>query len=146
MMKDIAHILQSHQLKWTSTRERILALLISMQRPLSAPELYRCFGQQEDRVTIYRVLDALYKRGILVKVLDEKGGARFFYSKDAAIDKPHFQCRDCGCLYGLPELPESYLDQLTAFDIEQAVLVFRGVCSACKGKQPDHGRNKQELS
>ena len=64
-------------LKKTSVRIAILKHLSDASKALSQPELEIVFEGRENRVTIYRVLKDLEEKGLIHKVYDVTGTARF---------------------------------------------------------------------
>jgi len=138
-MKDIATLLHSVGLKATLARKRVVGVLAAAPRPLSHAEIEerieREDGAQLDRVTLYRVLDALVAAQLASKAVDARGVSRF-----ASVDTRrrhdghvHFRCVSCGGVFCLraeapppPRLPRGF--RLEAMDLD-----VRGVCAGCSG-------------
>lgn len=131
-MQDISKLLGDRHIRRTRTRKRVLSLLMEEKKAFSVLDVYDRFNHQLDRVTVYRNLNFLHEQGILCKVLDSKGTARFLYGGKVSVDRPHFRCTSCGFVFNLPSLPETYLNKLKIYDIQQVILLFTGVCNGCR--------------
>ena len=124
----------------TRSQDRILALLNSLDRPLSAQEVYAEFRQQKQRIglaTVYRALEALKREGV-VQVRSLANGEGVYSSvKD---DRHHLTCLDCGRSLPIEECPvhqlEVQLQDSYQFKIYYHTLEFFGVCQTCQaGRQ-----------
>lgn len=137
-MSTVQDILQTHQLRRTDSRKKILQAFIDQGIALSEPEIEHLLAESEscDRVTIYRNLSTFLEKGIIHKVLDDSGAMRYAlydHPCDASShhDHVHFKCTSCGetrCLnkVHVPEisLPEGY-------SFQEVNLLVKGVCASC---------------
>jgi len=127
-------------LRRTRDRGRVLALLLDASRPLTHQELSRRLPDM-DRVTLYRVLDALEGGGLLHRIQGAEGVWRYRAHAEETVGcpggHPHFLCLRCGrmtCLtdQALPrvEVPEGAV-------VRNKQLVASGLCAACAATPDD---------
>lgn len=124
-------------LKATQARIRVLATLQATALPLSHGEMEALLvGNADraiDRVTLYRVLDALVACGLVLKAVDARGVFRF--SASAAHRQHenhlHFRCTDCGGVFCLPGTPPAPPALPSGFRLSAMTCDIRGVCSSC---------------
>lgn len=120
----------------TRNQERILNLLKTINRPMSAQEIYlelRNQGQSIGLATVYRGLEALKLEGA-VQVRTLAGGESFYSSIHE--DKHHLTCVQCGDSIPINDCPvhdlEEQLHQSYQFKIYYHMLEFFGLCTQCQ--------------
>lgn len=135
-------------LRVTGARLRVLAVLEQAGVLLSHHDLERALGPQAmDRVTLYRVLESLVGSGLAHRVAGGDRVWRFGLTADAAGDvvraahgaHAHFQCRDCGRIVCLGEVPVANSGVPAVADValpagylpEAVELTVRGRCPQC---------------
>lgn len=115
----------------------MLELLSRAERPLSHGDMEVALALEPalpmDRVTLYRVLDSLVAKGLVLKAVDANGVFRYS-GADARLRHAghvHFHCMDCGGMFCLnakppapPRLPAGFLLREIEFDV-------RGTCPGC---------------
>src|SRR5690606_6094143 len=89
-----AALLRAANLKATKPRLAVLAALAKVGKPLGVPELQRAH-RDFDAVTLYRVLDDLFKAGILRRVDVRHGHADY---ELAHHHHHHLVCTRCGMI------------------------------------------------
>lgn len=133
-MTDPALRLRDAGLRVTRSRLAILGLLEELGGHHSADELVDAFRSRRSpipRATVYHVLEALERAG-LVLVADAGPGRSLYES--AADWHHHFVCRACGRIVDVPCLADAKpcLDPtLPGVVIEEAQVIFRGLCASC---------------
>lgn len=142
-MSDPALRLREAGLRVTQSRLAILGLLGELGGHHAADELVeacRARGRPIPRATVYHILESLARAG-LVLVADAGPGPTLY---EAAVDwHHHLVCRRCGlvvdvpCLVGTkpclsPDLPGAV--------VEEAQVIFRGLCTACAGARSGSSR------
>lgn len=131
---DVAALLRAQRLRRTPCRERVLALLLRVRRPLSHDQILRRLGRRTDRVTVYRTLDALVRVGLVHRVFADRRN-RLFETADRCSSRachPHFTCRECGrtvCLTGV-RVPRVRRTR-AGFVFERQRILIEGLCPAC---------------
>jgi Fur family transcriptional regulator, stress-responsive regulator len=88
------------------------------------------------RTSVYNALDALRAAGLVMQA--STGAGRALYEV-ATTWHHHFVCRACGQVTDVPcaVAAKPCLDpQLPGAEIEEAAVVYRGVCARCAAKKP----------
>jgi Fur family ferric uptake transcriptional regulator len=123
------------KLQRTRSQDRILDLLKSLNRAISAQDLYielRNRDQSMGLATVYRALEALKLEGLVqVRTL---GSGESLYSS-VQRDQHHLTCLNCRESIVLNECPvhqlESELQDSHQFKIYYHTLEFFGLCDRC---------------
>ena len=119
----------------TRSQDRILTLLKSLNRAVSAQDIYielRSREQSMGLATVYRSLEALKLEGsVQVRTL---GNGESLYSS-VQRDQHHLTCLNCGQSIAINECPvhqlESQLEDSHQFRIYYHTLEFFGLCDRC---------------
>lgn len=133
-MTDAAHELAEAGLRVTRARLELLELLEELGGHRSAEELvaaFRARGTPRPRATVYHVLGALERAGLVL--VADAGPGRTLYEA-ATRWHHHLVCRGCGAIVDVacasptrpclePDLPGAL--------VEEAQVIFRGLCPAC---------------
>jgi Fur family ferric uptake transcriptional regulator len=136
-MQKLIHILKHHDLRTTQVRIDILDFFIKTESALSHADLENHFEKKLDRVTIYRTLNSFLENGILHKVPDDSGVAKYALCKHDGIehthddDHVHFKCKQCDkieCLHDI-EIPKLILPE--KYRLVSANLLIEGICAVC---------------
>lgn len=130
-MKKLSNLLREHGMRVTRMRCTILKMLITSKRSFSVPELQAHFGNKADRVTLYRTFWDFHSKGLVERIVDIDGVTRYMYHDECRALHPHFRCRNCGVVLGLPQLPKSYMEAMRDHLVDNAMLVFSGTCENC---------------
>ncbi|MFE1745611.1 Fur family transcriptional regulator [Coleofasciculus sp. H7-2] len=119
----------------TRSQERILNLLKTMNRAVSAQDIYvelRNRSQSMGLATVYRSLEALKLDGV-VQVRTLASGESLYSCVQQ--DKHHLTCLQCGDSIPINQCPvhelESQLQQSHSFKIFYHTLEFFGLCDRC---------------
>ena len=119
----------------TRSQERIMAVLKSLNRSISAQDLYielRNRKQDLGLATVYRSLEALKIQGeVQVRTL---GNGESVYSS-LKSDRHHLTCVNCGISLTIDECPvhdlERQLEKSHTFKVYYHTLEFFGLCQKC---------------
>jgi len=124
----------------TRNQERILTLLQTLNRAISAQDIYvqlRKGSQSIGLATVYRALEALKLEGV-VQVRTLATGESLYSSVQQ--DKHHLTCLQCGKSIPINECPvhelEIQLHQSHKFKIFYHTLEFFGLCNQCQELEP----------
>ncbi|MEL6441823.1 MAG: Fur family transcriptional regulator [Cyanobacteria bacterium J06621_8] len=119
----------------TRSQERIITLLQSLQRSISAQDLYielRNRNQDMGLATVYRSLEALKLQG-KVQVRTLANGESVYSSIKS--DRHHLTCVNCGISIPIDECPvhdlEKQLEKSHTFKVFYHTLEFFGLCQKC---------------
>jgi Fur family ferric uptake transcriptional regulator len=120
----------------TRSQERIVKLLKSLNRAVSAQDLYielRNRDQNMGLATVYRSLENLKLQGE-VKVRTLPNGESLYSSVQQ--DQHHFTCVNCGVSIPIDECPvhqlEHELENSLRFKVYYHTLEFFGLCEQCQ--------------
>lgn len=120
----------------TRSQERIFDLLKSLNRAISAQDIYvelRNRNQNVGLATVYRALEALKLEGV-VQVRTLASGESLYSSVQQ--DKHHLTCLQCGKSIPIHQCPvhelETQLHQSHKFKIFYHTLEFFGLCKQCQ--------------
>jgi len=119
----------------TRSQERIMTLLQSLKRSISAQDLYielRHRQQDMGLATVYRSLEALKLQGeVQVRTL-ANGESEYSLIKS---DRHHLTCVNCGTSIAINECPvhnlEQQLETSHTFKVYYHTLEFFGLCQKC---------------
>lgn len=131
-MSQSAALLRAAGLKVTPGRVRVLDALAAAAQPLSHADL-EALLPDADRVTLYRVLDALVSRGLALKAVDARGVFRFSASvaRREHSGHLHFRCTGCGGVFCLKAPPPPLPRLPRGFRLAEVEFDLRGTCAHC---------------
>jgi Fur family ferric uptake transcriptional regulator len=120
----------------TRSQERILTVLKTLKREISAQALYielRSQGQAIGLATIYRSLEALKLEGVVQARTLASGESLYSSVQD---DRHHLTCLQCGDSIPIDDCPvhelEAELNKSYQFRIYYHMLEFFGLCTQCQ--------------
>ena len=130
--------LEQHQIRPTKIRREILKLFFKVNYAISHADIVNDLTNRFDRVTIYRALKLFADHGLVHKVMDDSGAARFAcpFSENSQNDEIcgehlHFKCLNCGHIYCLNEIDRNDLDLPEEYKFISLNLTAKGICKAC---------------
>jgi len=140
-MREIAiQKLTSSGLKKTEIRIQLLSFLLDKKNAISQPELEKMFKSISDRVTIYRALSAFEEKGIIHKIMDPHGTARYAVCSEGncsdhqhSDEHIHFHCTSCDETTCLEEMVVPELKIPSKYSVQKINLNIEGVCERCNG-------------
>ncbi len=128
---------ETHNMKKTPNRERILSMLKKSSHPLSAEDIFYSFRKKDINLsTIYRCLNAFEKNGLIKREVNEKKENVFSIvdEKDNHIlvcVKCHKRIPLTGCPFH--EVNEK-IEKETGFQIQDQNIELYGLCKECRDK------------
>lgn len=135
--KNIAAIMKEHGYKLTPQRRAIIRAISANQEHLTPAAIYeQVHGIHPGigLVTIYRTLDILAGLGLVCEL--HAGGSCRSYTVSGFGHHYHLICSGCGTVVDFSGHDLSPLEQRlareTGFEIEDHLLEFTGVCTACQ--------------
>jgi len=129
-----SELLHRHDLKRTSCREGILALIMEAGEALSEHEIRDRLEGHYDRTTFYRSFRTLVEHGLIHKITVADQPVKY------AVDRQHREnmgghahhfCRSCHSVRCLDAVTFTADHLPEAFTLEQADIVIKGVCQNC---------------
>lgn len=134
-MNSVEEILQQHSLKNTKLRKAVLSVLMQSDKGLSHQDLSQALEVDFDRVTLFRTLHAFEESGILHKIIDPNGIAKYAYSGQQEANKhchAHFICLQCGQVFCLNEIyPLEKAIVPPGFQKQTIDVQIKGLCQKC---------------
>ncbi len=128
-------LLKKSNLKSTKGREKILSILASSKFPKSAEEIFKLFSKDEkiNLSTVYRILLALTKKGIIIKQIGQNKIATYQLNNES--HKHLFICTNCHKRITLQNCPlEKAIDVLSKennFKVCSHNIELYGLCFKC---------------
>ena len=104
-------------------------------------ELEESIGTEFDRVTIYRTLKSFEEQGLVHRVLDDSGTAKYALCQHdhSEVQKHHdhhihFNCVSCGHTYCLDNIPIPEIKLPTSYQLQKLDFLAQGICQKCTTK------------
>lgn len=144
-------ILEAHGLKKTSPRIEILGVFLKYDTALTHNTLEKELGQEFDRVTIYRTLNAFEEKGLIHKIIAPTGEAKYALCAPGCNERNHqdrhvhFSCRNCHNIYCLNEIEVPELKLPKGFQFSSFSFMAEGLCKNCLSKTGTGLRRKKQL-
>jgi len=124
-------------LKRTRARVTVLDILEQEKSPVDVKKIVDGLGKRKvkaDQATVYRIMDAFYKKGIVERL--ELGEGKFRYELSKRDHHHHLVCEKCGSIEDVRadaiEMLEKKLAKNTGFNIKRHCLEFYGECIKCQ--------------
>ncbi|MCC6515979.1 MAG: transcriptional repressor [Chitinophagales bacterium] len=140
-MAKIEEILKNHDLRITQIRVDILNYFLKdKSNALTHANLEQQFGKKHDRVTIYRTLNSFLENGLVHKIADDSGVAKFAVCQHGSSKHKHdeqhihFKCKKCKRIECLHHTSIPSLILPTNYKIETVNLLIEGICGICNTK------------
>lgn len=129
--------LRSVDLKVTPARLGVLAALEEASLPLDVSHLITYLKEQNikaDKVTVFRIINALTEKGLVVPI--QLGEGKFRYEHSGKADHHHFICETCGTI---EDISDCHIDELQkeiqekkGLLVKRHSLEFFGLCQLCQ--------------
>ena len=88
----IKNKLKDHDIRPTKIRIEVLNIFLESDHALSHSDLETQIGKKYDRVTLYRTLDILDKKGIIHKITDDLGITKYALCIDGSCIPNQHKC------------------------------------------------------
>lgn len=136
-MEELETILQAHGLRKTTFRLELMELFHNAKSSLTVEEIRKRVSSTNDKVTVYRGLDAFEKNGIIHIVPDKNNLSRYALcetecSSAAHVhNHAHFICTSCDETFCINDVQIPRIDDTKDFVIKSSKLVLEGFCGQC---------------
>ncbi|MGY6647599.1 Fur family transcriptional regulator [Wenyingzhuangia sp. IMCC45574] len=136
-MSDLESILEKHGLRKTAFRKELLAIFNNSNATLTVEEIRSKVTSTNDKVTVYRALDAFEKSGIIHKVPDKNNLTRYALcptkctTHNHVHNHAHFICDDCDKTFCIDEIEVPKVKETNGFTIKSSKLTLQGSCPDC---------------
>jgi Fur family transcriptional regulator, ferric uptake regulator len=137
----VLDLLSAHSLSNTACRRSILKVFLSNSKALSHHDVEQFLNFEYDRVTIYRTFHSFEEKGVIHKIIDNEGVARYAICSSKCDaqhhhDKHlHFSCTKCNetiCIEDT-EIPSIILP--SGYKLEKLNILGEGLCKNCSDKK-----------
>lgn len=136
-MTDPVKLLLVKNLRVTPCRKKVLEIFARKNRALSHVEIENEINNEFDRVTLYRTLGTFTQTGVLHKVPNDTGAAKFALCKencDEHIHRDehvHFKCIKCHTIKCINSVDVPEISLPKGYQIHSAGLIIEGVYPLC---------------
>jgi Fur family ferric uptake transcriptional regulator len=128
-MKTSQTLFNQAKLKATQARLEVTEVLLKNPKPHSHQEILKKLPQNFDRVTLYRNLNWLLKKGLIHRISGENRTWYFQLNHEYMNSKP----QSCGQIFCLDDIHPKLSHVLPAqFFAESIELTIKGKCSRCQ--------------
>jgi len=126
-------LLEQKGLKKTKVRMALLQHFMNMKHAQSYNDLQAAFVNQVDKSTLYRSLASFEKTGIIHRINDHSGIAKYAFGEPPSQGKEHahFVCEHCETVYCMEELAPLQLNVPKGFKTNKVQTILRGICADC---------------
>ena len=138
-MDKVGKILRKYNLKNTGCRHDVLEILLDQSHAMSHADLESAVQENYDRVTVYRTLRTFQEKGLIHKVLDDTGAAKYAPCSDCSLEEHHhehvhFKCNICGNTVCIEDLNIPFIELPDGFKAEERNILISGTCNKCNKK------------
>ena len=136
-MRSVNDILKEKKLRLTPVREKVMSLIQAQDRAIAHRDIEHSF-EQIDRITLYRTLKSFEEKGIIHKIDDGTGIAKYAMCDTACDehhhhdDHVHFHCNYCGSTFCIDEIEAPQIQLPKKHLVEKTTVVLNGKCSDCQ--------------
>lgn len=130
---DVTTILKQHGLKQTRLRVALLGCFARAAHAQSYLDIKKELGDTVDKSTLYRNLSAFESAGIIHRINDQSGIAKYAFGKvhDHGKHHAHFVCERCKTVYCIEAEQEVQLNVPNGFTTNDIQTVIKGTCVNC---------------
>ncbi len=132
--KPVRELLSSEGLRVTAPRAAVLQVLLDAARPLTREQIAeKLGGLAPNKVTIYRILEALVEADIVHKAFLQDRTWHFEAAHRCSEHQchPHFSCTRCGRTDCLTEVKMPLAPGPAGYKIEHQRVQLEGLCPKC---------------
>ena len=136
-MSPVQKILKKHALRNTKVRVGVLECFEKSDVALSHADLENQLVDT-DRVTLYRTLNSFLEKGLLHKIPDDTGVAKFAMCHENCNEHKHydnhvhFKCEQCHKVQCFHEISIPEIKELQGYQIYSTDLLVQGMCKDCQ--------------
>jgi Fur family ferric uptake transcriptional regulator len=140
---DFRRLLEHHHTRPTILRLAVLEVLGSARRAWRPQEILQTIRQKRriNKVTIYRILENMWRLGIVRKIALEGKACHYELACDHHPPHPHFQCHGCGETQCLEPLGTAmFLSELQGWGgnlVDTLEIRIGGFCPKCQARGID---------
>lgn len=129
-------VLEIAGLRKTKARSAVFDILEKKRTPVDVNEIFNLLkvnSLRVDQATVYRIVDAFLKAGLIRKLELQEGKYRYEIAKD---DHHHLICQVCGTIEDISDCNiqslEKDINRKKKFLVKTHSLEFFGICNQCQ--------------
>ncbi len=136
-MKIARQLLKENNLSITEGRLKILQMFLSNDEALSHADIDKKAGNQFDRVTVYRTLQAFMEKGIIHSIPSADNLIKYALCKDDCTEGHHHDhhihlvCDHCHHTFCLEEVSMPAVYFPSGYQVSTVEIIARGLCRNC---------------
>lgn len=124
--------LEKANLKKTPVRLKILSQFMSVDHAQSFFDLKEILSKKIDKSTLYRTLKSFEDAGIVHRITDATGVAKYAYNyEEHNLEHAHFICENCDTVYCVDTQKFSDVELPKGFQINTMQTTLMGTCANC---------------
>jgi len=126
-------LLEKKGLKKTKVRMALLQHFMNMEHAQSYNDLQAALVKEVDKSTLYRNLTSFEQAGIIHRINDHSGIAKYAFGESPLPGKEHahFVCECCKNVYCMEGLTPLHFNVPEGFKTTKVQTIIRGICSDC---------------
>jgi Fur family ferric uptake transcriptional regulator len=131
-----AEILKKFKLNRTHCRVLVLEQLMHSEKALSQQELDHSLRPLCNRSTLYRILNTLEQKGLLLRIAIEDNNK--YYFDESILSQPEkqlnfvfFHCIRCNDVIPMQQVKREGIRLPEGFTMKEQHFVIRGICKQC---------------
>jgi Fur family transcriptional regulator, ferric uptake regulator len=137
----ISGVLKNFRLSTTPCRRSVLSAFIENPYALSHHDVELLLNYEFDRVTIYRTFHTFEEKGVIHKVIDNEGVARYALCSEKCSahhhhdSHLHFTCIRCSHTICLENSTVPEIKLPSGFVLNRLNVLGEGICKSCSEKK-----------
>lgn len=135
-MNNATQILRASHLRLTGCRREIIDTFLAKKHAICHAEIEQALPLY-DRVTLYRTLNTFLEKGIIHKIIDDKGTPKYAIcqhcTEQAHYDEHiHFKCIECDLLKCIASVTIPPIHLPEGYQYIDSSFLVRGICKQCQ--------------
>ncbi len=126
-------VFRENNLKRTKLRIALLGCLINAKHAQSYIDIKEGMGMEVDKSTLYRNLSTFEDAGIIHRINDQSGTAKYAFGKVDHYqgNHAHFVCEQCETVYCIEQTSDLEINLPKGFKAKGIQTIIKGICSDC---------------
>ena len=127
------NLLQKQGLKRTKLRIALLNCFLQTKHAQSYLDIKKQLGEKVDKSTLYRNLAAFEEVGLIHRINDQSGMAKYAFGAlhDHGDAHAHFVCESCETVYCIDDAFATKIAVPEGFKTKNIQAIVKGTCAAC---------------
>lgn len=130
---DCEQLLEEKGLKKTKVRIALVRHFAHMEHAQSYSDLQAALAREVDKSTLYRNLTSFEQAGIIHRINDHSGIAKYAFGESpvAGSEHAHFVCESCETVYCMEGMLPLQLNVPQGFKTNKVQTIIKGICADC---------------